>query len=351
MRVAHLLPSMATGGRERIVADCCAAAGRWGVEPLVVSYDPGEAGARLPVAAPVLVVDRREPGFAAALAAVLRRERIDLVHTQGHVPAALAAPLASEWPVVATLHVALGGGWRWLPQVARGLRRAAAVTAVSDDLATRFRWLAGQEVAVIAPGIDLARFAPQPRRRQGPFTVGIAARLHPVKRHIDALAAVRRLRAEGVACRLRIAGEGPLAAELRRLAEGLDVTFDGGVSDMPAWLASLNAFLLPSDHEGTPLALLEACASGLPCVATDVGGVAAALDGAGLLVPRRRPEAIAAALRRLATEPELAAGLARAAEERSRAFALDRSHAAYADLYRGVLSPVQSALRAPAGAA
>lgn len=336
LRVAHLLPGMATGGRERMVADFCAHAGRWGVRPQVISYDPPRDGRiALPDGVAEHLLDRTDPGFAGALAALLRRERIDVVHAQGHVSAALAAPVARDRPVLATLHVALGSGWRWAPAIARGLRRARHVTAVSADLARRYHWLAGQRAEVIPPGIDLDRFALVEREVGAqPFTVGIAARLHPGKRHVDAIAALRILAREGFACRLRIAGTGALEPSLRAAAAGLDIRFDGDVTDMPGWLAALDASLLPSDHEGTPLALLEACATGLPGIATDVGGIAEALGDAVLLVPRRDPAAIAAAIRRVAQDDSIAA----AARKHRHALSLDTGLARYATLYRELAS-------------
>lgn len=333
LRVAHLLPNMVTGGRERIVADLVARAGANAVEPVVIAYDPELPGRRLTVDAPMHALERGG-GFAERLHRLLAGERIDLLHAQGHVAAALARQ--SAVPMVATLHVALGAGWRWAPAIVAGLRRARAVSAVSADLARRFRWLAGCPIEVVPPGISIDRVAPRPEG--GTFTVGIAARLHPVKRHRDAIAALRLLAARGVACRLRLAGQGGEEAALRAQSAGLDVHFDGDVADMGAWLARLDAFLLPSDHEGTPLALLEAMSAGLPCVAARVGGVPDAVGEAAILVPRRRPEEIAEALARLARDRPLRLDLGAAAAERALRFDAEAQAAAYRALYDRALS-------------
>ncbi|MDO7842343.1 glycosyltransferase [Sphingomonas immobilis] len=334
MRVAHLLPNMVTGGRERLVADLCAGAAAQGVEPVILRYDPHAEGRRIAVDAAQHDLDRAAPDFATRLRALLAAERIDVLHAQGHIAAALAAPVMRDVPTLTTLHVALGSGWRWLPAIARGLRASRGVTAVSDDLARRFRWIAGQPIATIPPGIDLARFAPRDRTPHATFTIGIAARLHPVKRHADAIAALRLL---GPQYRLEIAGQGPLEPDLRALAAGLDVHFAGDVADMPGWLAGLDAFALPSDHEGTPVALLEAMASGLPCIATRVGGVPAAAGEGALLVPRRRPDAIAAAVAGLIADPEARAALGEKARARAMAFGSEAMRAAYAARYRAML--------------
>jgi glycosyltransferase involved in cell wall biosynthesis len=75
---------------------------------------------------------------------------------------------------------------------------------------------------------------------------------------------------------LALAGTGSLGKELRILAQLLGIRdrvhFLGRLDDMPNFYRALNVFCLPSDREGMPLSPLEAQASGIPCVATDVGG-------------------------------------------------------------------------------
>ena len=337
LRVAHLLPNMVTGGRERIVADLCRDAAAHGIAPYVVAYDPATGPARQIQLfdTPFQAIDRRDPAFVPKLRAWLCANRIDVLHAQGHVAAALARPALGTVPMIATLHMALGSGWRWALPIARGLRAAHAVTAVSHDLAARFRLLASRPIVVIPTGVDLKRFPPAgPRTPSAPFTIGIAARLHPIKRHEDAIAALRLLHDRGVRCRLSIAGQGPRAAALAALAAGLDVVFAGDVADMPAWLAGLDAFLLVSDHEGTPAALLEAMASALPCIASNVGGIPALVGDAALLVPPRAPRRIADALEGLIRQPALRLHLGTAARARALGHSLHDQNIAYANLYR-----------------
>jgi glycosyltransferase involved in cell wall biosynthesis len=346
IRVAHLLPTMEIGGRERIVADLCRTAPGLGIDPVLITYDVATPGSTLIEApgVPVIALDRRDPAFLDRVRAGLQRERIDVLHAQGHISAALVAGATGEVPVLATMHVALGSGWRWLLPIVRGLRKADGLTAVSDDLARRFGRLAGRPIDVIPTGVDLGRFTPAAREREPgePFTLGIAARLHPVKRHKDALAALRILERRGVRCRLLIAGQGPCRAEIEALAGGLDVEMLGAVSDMPAWLHRLDAFLLPSDHEGTPAALLEAMACGLPCIATRVGGMPALLGDTGILVPRRDPAALADAIAKLAGDG--GCDLGRRAVDRARLHGLDKQSERYAALYARLSTQPEIAL-------
>lgn len=333
IRVAHLLPSMAVGGRERIVADLCRASTQYGIAPLVITFDPPD-GATLDPHAPIVALNRRDRAFAARIQAIVAADRIDVVHAQGHISAALLPGV--DVPVVTTLHVALGNGWRWLPAIASGLRRSRAIAAVSDDLARRFRWVR-RPIDVIPPGVDLDRFAGMDRPTTRPFTLGIAARLHPVKRHCDLLAAVDLLKRRNRHCRLLIAGEGPTAAEIRTRSAGLDVTMLGAVTDIPGYLRRLDAFVLPSDHEGTPVALIEAMASGLPIIASAVGGIPALVGDAGLLVPRRNPIRLADAIERLMDSIDLQWTLGSAACKRVGRYDLSAQAQAYRTLYEVVL--------------
>lgn len=333
IRVAHVLPSMAVGGRERIVSDLCRTAPRHGVEPTIVTFDPAE-GAVVDATAPVVALDRRSAAFARSLRETIAAGGIDVVHAHGHVTAALLPALGV--PVITTIHVALGAGWRWLPAIATGLRRSAAITAVSADLAHRFRWTR-RAIDVVPPGIDITRFAAVERTDDGVFTLGIAARLHPIKRHRDLLAALRLLDRSGHRCRLLIAGEGPAEHAIRAASAGLDVTLLGSVADIPGFLQRIDGFVLPSDHEGTPVALIEAMAAGVPVIASAVGGVPALVGDAGLLVPRRHPRALAGVIERLAASPDLRHGLGDAARRRVADHGLDRQVAAYRAIYRRVL--------------
>ncbi|MFG2989649.1 glycosyltransferase family 4 protein [Streptomyces sp. NPDC048257] len=123
--------------------------------------------------------------------------------------------------------------------------------------------------------------------------------------------------------RLRVVGGGELDAELRaraaRLGLGERVEFTGPLhgGDLLAAYADADAFVLPSDREGMPLAALEAMAGALPVLATDVPGNTELLRGVGLLAAPD-PAALAAAVDRLASDPGLRDRLAGRSAERAR---------------------------------
>jgi glycosyltransferase involved in cell wall biosynthesis len=172
------------------------------------------------------------------------------------------------------------------------------------------------KLRVIPNGVDTAVFRPAPRSidAASPFVWLAAGRLMWKKDYPTLLRAFAKQRGAV----LLIAGEGPQEAELRELARELavDVRFLGRVDDMPALMRTADALVLSSVVEGLPMALLEAAASGLPTVTTDVGGVREAiLDGhTGFVAPSGDPAALAEAMARLAAlSPEARARMGLAA--------------------------------------
>ena len=121
---------------------------------------------------------------------------------------------------------------------------------------------------------------------------------------------------------LVIAGEGPLAADLKGQAArlGLDARFPGHRDDIPALLAAAAVFVLPSMWEGQPLILQEALRAGVPIVATRVGGTPVLTgEDAAVLVPAGDAPRLADAVRAVLTDEVLAARLRKAAAARGRA--------------------------------
>lgn len=149
-------------------------------------------------------------------------------------------------------------------------------------------------------------------------TIGIVARLVPIKAHEVFLEAASRIRATVPGATFLIIGDGERRAELEALAIQLGVAdatrFLGWRDDMREVYADLDVVTLCSNNEGSPVALIEALAAARPVVSTRVGGVPNVVaDGeSGLLVPPRDPAAFAEAVLALLRDPERAAQLGEA---------------------------------------
>lgn len=198
-------------------------------------------------------------------------------------------------------------------------RLADEVIAVSHDL----RRILVEELAIAPPvrvvhngidpgkftGVDGADLRAELGAEPGQFLVGTAVVLSEQKGIRHLLEAARLVRAADPTVRFAIGGDGPLRRELEGRAAALGlaetVRFLGYRSDVPRFIAALDAYVLPSLWEGLPLALLEALASAKPIVATRVGGNPEIVaDGEnGLLVPAKDPEALAQAVLALRRDP------------------------------------------------
>lgn len=235
--------------------------------------------------------------------------------------------------------------------IVAAMARATAVVTRSAELADQLA-AAGVDRALLHPihnGVDGRLFHPGDRLAARQETgLDAAARVvlfvgnfYPVKNPGGAIAAHRRLRAADDRVHLVLVGGGPLEPALRAAA-GPGVTFAGRKTpaEVAAYMRAADALCLPSFNEGLPNVVLEALASGLPVVASAVGGIGEVLrDGErGTLVPAGDEAALAAALTAQLATPRTAAAAARrpgiAAAEYSWETAADRYAAILEALYR-----------------
>lgn len=216
-------------------------------------------------------------------------------------------------------HRLLYPAWRTI------VRRADAVTAVSNDLKGKLRRLLPDlAVTVIPNGVSpigeaappsSGAVAPAERARR----ILVVTRLHEFKGVQYLLRAIGEHRLD---YEVHIVGDGPYRATLEREAARLHcrVRFwgwlDRGEAELRDLYARCGIFVFPSDREGAPAALLEAMSEGLAVIAANSAGAPEVVGEAGLLVQPRDPAAIARALGELATHPELIAEYGQRARER-----------------------------------
>ncbi|QQS01228.1 MAG: glycosyltransferase [Austwickia sp.] len=221
--------------------------------------------------------------------------------------------------------------FQWVDQwdVPAKIREARGIAAISDftrsqlmRLTTTDQWA---KIEVVHMSVDPAAYPPppSPRGHDGPLRLVTVGRLVALKGIPTLIEAVQLLASRGVATHTRVIGDGEDMAALRETvaAEGIEASFElvgaVGQDDLPAYYHWADVYVLPSFMEGLPTVLMEAMATELPAVATNISGVAElVVDGAnGLLVRPGRPDQLADALERLAGDPALRARLGAAGRD------------------------------------
>ena len=245
-------------------------------------------------------------------------------------------------PVVLHAHEMLPGGLKGTV-AARLARQADVVVAVSGAVASAFQ-AHRVDTQVVHNGVELP--APDLQRREnGRLVVGTLGTVSRRKGSDVFLAASRLVRSELGEVEFRmvgdlvVGGEQPWARAVLDDAQRDGVLHRHGVEPY-AELAEWDVFVLPSRIDPCPLAVLEAMASGLPVVASRVGGIPEEVgDEGGLLVEPEDVDGIAAAVIRLAAEPDLRASLGAAGRRRiERLFTLERQAEGLDAAYRAALA-------------
>ncbi len=344
-RLVLLTTNLARGGAETQVAQLAVALRRRGWTVSVVSlvrptaFENELAAARVPVFwSPPL-----------RLASLMRMLRPHVLHCHMFHANILGRAMRLIFPipvVISTAHSIVESSRRspdasrreWLYRLTGPL--ADATVCVSAAGAQRYAAIhaaSPKRLRVIPNCVDTARFRPATAPRAGgEFTWLAVGRLMWKK---DYRTLIEAMAWQKQAC-LLIAGAGEQESELRALAARLNanVRFLGAREDIPELMQACDAFALSSVVEGLPVVLLEAAASGLPCVATDVGGVREAVldERTGFVVPPGDPAAFAAAMSRLAAlSPEARREMGRAARQHAVArFDVNTVAAQWEELYR-----------------
>lgn len=276
------------------------------------------------------------------------------------------------------LHVMANSGWSWHLFAAPAIwvarwRRVPVVVNYRGGEAAAFlarsqravRWSMGSIARLIVPSsflqqvfgrfgmaaeivpniVDLQRFRPACDQRQTTMQLLVARNLEPIYDNATALQAFALVVARMPGARLVIAGTGPERAALEVLARELGVAsmvrFAGRLDReaMAELLRECTVALNPSRVDNTPNSLLEALASGVPVVSTDVGGVSFIVEHGvtALLVPPQDPAAMAQAVLRVLTEPGLAHRLSANGLAEVQRYTWERVAPRLAEVYRAAI--------------
>ena len=360
MRILHVLAPAPYGGLERVVTDLTAGLAARGHEVHVAAVLDDESDPEHPflrglrVQAHVVRASGRAYGReVAAVDALRRRLHPAVVHTHGYRADVLHGRRNGS-PVATTVHGFTGGGARIRVYEAlqrRAFRRFDAVVAVSAPLAESLRTRVDAGRLRTIPNAwtpsapSLPRHEARARLGIGPAApvIGWVGRLSREKGPDVLLDALARI--SGLPWTASVVGDGPEGHALRRRAArqgiGERVRWHGAVPGAGALHAAFDLFVLSSRTEGTPMALLEAAAAGVPVVASAVGGVPHVLGGGeARLVPPDDPAALASAIAAVLADPAAGAERARAARRRlATAFGPGPWLDAYESLYASLAAP------------
>jgi len=377
--LAELAGSAAYGGGERYLELLCDRLDRARYRALLICPEPGPFVGRMKERGVETHLVHLAPLFNPLalwrLTRLLVRERVTILQTHGaraNFYGRIAGRLAGVPVIISTVHNSLKDYEvrslrRWLYTVLLRLTLPPVHRIICVSEANR-RDLIEECPAVAAKtqtvynGVDPSAFSSQPDRQpvrkelgttQGPVLVTIG-RLTDQKGHRYLLQALPRLLETWPQLCCVFVGEGELRDALYDMAIDLGVEqacrFVGVREDIADILAAADLFVLPSLSEGFPFVLLEALAMGRPVVASRVNGVPELIEDhkTGLLVPARDPQALAAAIREMLSDPTAASkmGADGRAVVRER-FTVDRMVANTTAIFdaamqdAGVQSPVQ----------
>jgi glycosyltransferase involved in cell wall biosynthesis len=352
-----VITKLAIGGAQETVLRICAGLDRERFRSLLVTgpevdaegdlfAEAARAGVRVEVVDQLVrrISPARDAAAVWALYRLMRRERPSIVHTHSSKAGLLgrAAAIGAHTPaIVHTQH-----GWALQSQSRRAVwtgyrvaertlaRSTDRIVVVTDrDRATGLRHGIGrpEQYTIVRSGVDVAGLAGGPERRAGararfglPLEVpiiGAVTRLARVKDPETLIRAFALVHARRPAARLVLVGDGSLRGSCETLVAQLGladrVVFAGVRRDVAEILPAFDVTALSSLDEGLPRTILESMATGVPVVATAVGGVPEVVidDVTGLLVPRADPPALAQALRRVLDDPPLGHRLATSARD------------------------------------
>jgi glycosyltransferase involved in cell wall biosynthesis len=364
--IVHVLVSLQTGGAERMAISLAAQQQLDGYKVQIWSITGTGPASELAKANNLTVhCFGQKSGFdwsvVKAMSRRIKQENIQVIHTHNPMPHyyAAAAKLLAPYPVLINTRHNMGtrdNSWRktfLYRQAMRVTKYAVSVCQTAQNNFVESGVIPSTKARFVRNGIELAHYKPSTEKSKAMFwstlgrlpptlTFGSIGRLNSVKNHMSMIAAfAQALPKLPSDTHLLLVGDGPMRHAIQQLAEkhqiANKVTLLGERSDIPFILSAFDVFLQSSDTEGYSLALVEAAASGLPVIATSVGGNAEIVQTGktGLLVPAQDSNALAQAIVNMAASETQMAMLGANALEWSKQFGpIANMHLQYQSLYQ-----------------
>lgn len=353
MRIMQIVPSFEVGGAETVCAELCLELQKMGHSVVAVSLAPAQS--KLTRALTEGGVDLRllgkrlgmDPGCILQLRALIQQVRPQVIHTHLHALkyAALAQFGLRPIPIIHTIHnQAQEEAVKLDQRIGNYLFHSgkAIPVALSKEIRGSITALYGipeEQIPIVANGIDLHRCL-----QKTDYTLHYPPRLihvgrfYPQKNHEIMLEALKILKVRGVAPKLTCYGDGPRFKEIKELTREMclenQVDFPGLCDNVYPKLAHGDVFLMPSKWEGVPMAVIEAMATGLPVIASGVGGLPNLIeDGVDGVLIAPTPENLAQAIESLLGDENKRQSLGQAALTSAQRFGSEAMAREYEALY------------------
>lgn len=354
MKIIQVIPAFRLAGAEIMCENLCVALKKAGETVIAVSLYSEQTAIteRLGKNGIRIVFLEKKPGFDPTifvkLVKLFKEERPDVVHT--HIYASkYALPAAVLAGVKRRVHTVHNMAQKEQGSLGRKIntfmyRHCDVVpVALSNEVKKTIGevyGLQGSLIPVVYNGIDLSKcIRKNDYEANGVFTIVHVGRFMKVKNHKILMRAFAGFAEKKENVRLQLLGEGELLDETRELAKVLGVTdkveFLGLQPNVYPYLNKADVFCLPSEYEGVPMTLIEAMGTGLPIVASNVGGIPDMLvNGENALLVEPNDVAVEKAIEKLYSDVEFRIRLGNAAALRSEEFSAKAMASGYIKIYR-----------------
>jgi glycosyltransferase involved in cell wall biosynthesis len=368
VRVLYVFAALPVGGAEEVLITEVEGLDKTRFDPLVcVLSEKGPVGERIEsrgfsvVALHRMKNHRFDPRIIRDLYRLIKTEKVEVVHTHlydGNKYGRLAAGLARVPALISHYHNVYARRrikYHLINRVLSTLNdRILAVSQAVKESVVRCDRISPEKIEVLYNGIDPSKFKGDfkdsgARQQFGvtpeDYLIGVVARLEEQKGHMILFGALKRLIPDFPQIKVLVVGDGTLRpvleAKVTEMGLSEQVLFVGTRKDIPAILAALDLFILPSLWEGFSLAILEALAMGTPVIATAVGGASEVICSGydGLLIPPGEESSLVAAVREAILDPRKYREMGRKGKETVvRQFTVAHHLTRLQDLYLEVLA-------------
>jgi sugar transferase (PEP-CTERM/EpsH1 system associated) len=374
IKVGYVVASLGYGGVEKYIVDLVNGVDRNRFEPVIFCLQGnGPLKGLIRQQVKIYVLAKRQgndPILMVKLGKLFRNEKVDIIHSNNwstFFESAMARMLAPSSVLLHTQHGMEMNGSEAFCRRTRYIRnrirqsltyvanRVLVVSAATEQFVCNEWYTPLEKITLIYNGVDLNKFKDRKAQRsewrnklglkQKDMVIGSVGRLSPVKNYSLLIRAFHDVARHDLNVKLMIVGDGSEKESLLSLIRELElqnrVLLLGHRSDVSELLCAMDIFVLSSISEGVSLALLEAMATALPAVATNVGGNPEVLGGkdCGLLVASNDRPALTKALTYLNDHPTERLNLGRQARLRIQSsFDLKRMVCEYESVYRTCLN-------------